>query len=90
MNSSRPSRPDHPAVLHVRPVVAGGTTWEICPDDAPKALSRHATQFDAIALALMLSRKSGAAVHVYDPTGRVRVLPSPNASSRPPERLTGT
>lgn len=83
MNSVRPSRPDHPQVLHVRPSASGGTGWEVRADDGPKALSRHATQYDAIALALMLSRKSGAAVHLYDPHGRVRVLPVPG-STRPP------
>lgn len=75
MGSSLPPTPQ-PRVLHVRPGSAGVVGWEIRADDTPKPLSKHSNQFDAIALALMLSRKSGAAVHVHDPFGRVRVLPN--------------
>lgn len=87
MQSSRPPQREQPQVLQVRPSPAGTNGWEIRADDAPKAISKHATQYDAIALALMLSRKSGAAVHVYDPFGRVRVLPT--TSSRPPAGPAG-
>ncbi len=72
-----------PQVLHVRPSTTGANGWEVRADDGPKPISRHTTQFDAISLALMLGRKSGAAVHVHDPFGRVRVLPTPG-QSRPP------
>ena len=90
MPSLPPSRSDHPAILHVRPLAPLGTTWEVSADEGPEALSRHATQFEAIALAVMFSRKSGAPVHVHDVEGNVRVLPAPARSSPPPARLTGT
>jgi hypothetical protein len=83
MSSSLPPQREQPQILQVRPPSGGASAWEIRADDTPKPISKHATEADAIALARMLSRKSGAVVHVYDQEGRYRALPT-SASVRPP------
>ena len=85
MDSRRAAaRADQSQILHVRPVAEG--RWEVRADDTPKPISKHSTQYDALTLALVLSRKAGAAVHLHDSGGRVRVLPV-RGSIRPQARL---
>ncbi len=60
-----------PQTLHVFRSPRG---WEVHADGDKAPLSRHDLQLDAVTLALLLSRKSGAIVVVHDDLGHVEAL----------------
>jgi hypothetical protein len=60
-----------PQALHV---MHGARGWEVHADGDVAPLSRHDGKADAVALALLLSRRSGATVVLHDETGHVTEL----------------
>lgn len=73
--TTHPPRPLHsvppPQTLHILHSRRG---WEVHADGALKALSRHDLQADAVALALLLSRRNGAIVVLHDDLGHAEAL----------------
>ena len=60
-----------PQTLHVLCTPRG---WEVHADGEAAPLSRHDLQADAVTLALLLSRKSGAIVVLHDDLGHEEAL----------------
>jgi hypothetical protein len=60
-----------PQTLHILHSRRG---WEVHADGELAPLSRHDRQMDAVALALLLSRRNGAIVVMHDDRGHAEAL----------------